>query len=483
MTENQIALAGYKIFTYQNNVDQKALENTITNDEYYQKNSFGNTADGVGIVIDNKTGGVCAFCAKSIFDVVNMKRSPGSAIKPALVFAPALESGIISPSTSILDEQKSFGNYSPQNVGGKYYGWIDATTSVEKSLNIPAIKILQTNGIEKSKRFAEKCGIRFSESDTSLAIALGGLTNGVTVLELVNSYQPFANNGEFVKAKFVRKICNLKGEVVYQNNEKVEKVMSQETAYLMTQMLISGVKKGTSSRLNVLPFEIAGKTGTVGIKGTNQNSDVWSVAYTPQKTVGVWLGNSTGEKDFMLEGSNNGGTFCTSIVRDTFKNLDINKNDRFSMPKGITKCVLDNNKLEKEHTLMLANSETPERYTKTALFNKKYAPISVAEKYSKETLCNLKCEIKSKRPNLSFETIKKATYKLYRIEEDTTKLLKTFENVTGNQAFVDKTAEEDIYYTYYVEVLQDDEKPIKSNSVKIYIKPSENTLKRVIDFW
>ena len=482
-TENEIALAGYKIFTYQVSKDQNALTSTIKNGDYYAKNSYGNIADGAGIVIDNKTGGITAFDGKSVYDIVNMKRSPGSAIKPVLVYAPALENGKISPSTMILDEKKSFGSYTPQNVGDIYYGWIDATKSVEKSLNIPAIKIMQTTGIENSKKFAEKCGIKFDKEDKSYALALGGLTKGTTIKELVNSYTPFANDGCFVEAKFIRKICDSKGKVIYKNNETKKQVMSPETAYLMTQMLISGVQKGTSSRLSVLPFEIAGKTGTVGIKGTNLNSDVWSVAYTPQKTTGVWLGNSTGEKEFMLEGSNNGGTYCTSIVRDTIKNLDIDKNKVFVRPKNIVECKIDLTKLEKEHVLMLANQETPERYVKTALFNKKYAPTIVAEKYTKESLCVISVEIKNNVPTISFNAIKNATYKLYRIEEDSQKLLKTFENVSGKQNFDDKNVCEDTTYTYFVEVLQEGEKTIKSNSIKITTKANQNQLKRIIKYW
>lgn len=483
MTENQIALAGYKIFTYQNSIDQKALENTIKNDDYYAKNSYGNIPDGAGVVIDSESGGITAFSGKSVYDIINMKRSPGSAIKPCLVYAPAIENGTISPSTMILDEKKSFGTYSPQNVGGQYYGWIDVTKSIEKSLNIPAIKIMQINGIENSKKFAEKCGITFDKNDTSLALALGGMTNGTSVFELVNSYIPFANGGNFVKAKFIRKIVDNHGKIIYENNQNKTQVMSPESAYLMTQMMISGVKNGTSARLNVLPLEVAGKTGTVGIKGTNLNSDVWSVAYTPQKILGAWLGNSTGEKEYMLEGNNNGGTYCTSIVKDTLKNLDINKNYKFIKPKGIVECKIDNNMLEKEHILMLANPETPERYTKTAIFNKKYAPTIIADKYTKESLCTLTYKIESNKPKLIFNAIKSAKYNLFRIEEDQTKLLKTFENATGEQTFVDKNFETDTNYTYFVEVLQDDEKPIKSNNVKICIASKENNFKKILSNW
>ena len=484
LNENQIALSGYKIFTYQVPEDQKALHNTITNLDYYDKNTYGNIADGAGICIDSKTGGITAFDAKSVYDVVNMKRSPGSAIKPILVYAPALETGKISPSTMILDEKKSFGNYSPKNVGNQYYGWIDATKSIEKSLNIPAISIMQVTGIENSKKMAEKAGIKFDKEDKSYAIALGGLTYGTTVKELVNSYLPFANNGQFIEAKFIRKICDKNGKIVYENDEKPSRIMSSETAYLMTEMLVSSVKKGTSSRLNKLDFEVAGKTGTVGISGTNYNSDVWSVGYTPQKIVGVWLGNSTGEKEFRLEGRNNGGTNCTSIVRDTLKNLKIDKNVKFERPNGIVECVIDTTKLEKEHTIMLADPETPERYTKNAHFNAKYAPTLYAEKYTKENLCVLLGEIKDEKPTLYFETIKNATYKIYRIEEDVRKLVKTIENCSGEQNFVDDNVNSDTSYTYYVEVLQKDEKVIKSNSVKLSTPTQQsNSFKRIFNYW
>ena len=483
LTENQIAVAGYKIFTYQVPKDQKSLSSTISNPAYYDANDFGNIPDGVGIVIDAKSGGICAFDAKSIYDVINMKRSPGSSIKPILVYAPALEYGKISPSTMILDEETNFGTYSPKNVGNQYYGWIDATKSIEKSLNIPAIKILKTTGLENSKRFAEKSGIKFDENDTSYAIALGGLTEGVTVKDLVNSYIPFANNGEFVEAKFIRKICDANGKIIYENKEQKRKAMSEETAYLMTEMLVSSVKKGTSSRLKSLPFEVAGKTGTVGIKGTNYNTDVWSIAYTPQKIVGVWLGNSTGESEFRLEGRNNGGTFCTNIVKDTMKNMEIDEDLTFERPNGIVECKLDTIKLEKDHILMLANPETPERYTITALFNQKYAPTLIAEKYIKENLCVLFGENKNGKNILKFDAISDAKYNIYRIEEDTQRQIASFENVKGSQTFEDKDIFDDTTYTYFVEVLQRDEKPIKSNSIKLIQKPKQSEFKRVLNFW
>lgn len=483
LNEREIALGGYKIFTYQEPADQQSLHNTINNDEYYHKNSFGNIADSCAVVIDNTNGGITAFDGRSVYDIANMKRSPGSSIKPILVYAPALECGKISPCTPILDEETSFADYKPQNVGAKYYGWIDATTTIEKSLNIPAIKIMQATGIETCKNVAKNCGITFDQNDNNLALALGALTNGTTVVELANTYLPFANNGKFVAAKFVKKICNKNGNVVYENQQQAKQTMSPETAYLMTNMLKSGVKKGTSSRLNGLGLNLAGKTGTVGIKGTNLNSDVWSVAYSPQKTMCVWLGNSTGQKEFMLEGKNNGGTYCTNIVRDAFANIKIAKDLDFDKPDGIVDAKLDRMNLEKNHTLMLANNLTPERYTTTAQFNQKYLPQSVAEPFEILNYVTIDGKLQNQIAVIEFKTIKTAKYKLFRIEEDTCKMLKEFSNLSGDQQFVDKNTNQDTTYIYYVECLTEEGKTIKSNSIKIKTPAKTNALKKMFDLW
>lgn len=466
LTENQIALSGYKIFTYQEPTDQKALENSVFEKDFYAKNSYGNIADGAGIVIDNKTGGITAFAGNTIYDIYSMKRSPGSAIKPILVYALALENGKISPNSMILDEKKSFGTYNPKNVGDAYYGWISATKSIEKSLNIPAIKIMQANGIENSKKFASKCGITFNPNDNNYAIALGGMTDGTTILELANSYLPFANNGNFVKAKFIKKICDKNGKITYQNSEKSTKVMSAETAYLMTDMLKSSVKKGTSSRLKDLNFEIAGKTGTVGVPNTNFNTDAWSVAYTPQKSACIWLGDGTMKKEGYLEGSNNGGTYATSMLKNVFQNIKIDKNAKFEKPNGIVECDLDLIALEKEHTLVLANPDTPERFRQTAIFNRKFAPTQIAELTTKNSVCKISVTLEKNQPKISFLSIKNAKYNLYRIEEDKKILLKKFDGNADLIEFVDKTAQEDTTYQYFVEIEFENEK-IKSNNVSI----------------
>lgn len=482
ISEKELASKGYYIFTYLDKTLQKTLTDTVNNNEFYHQNSFGNIADSTGIIIDNKTGGIVAFDGKSIYDVVNMRRSPGSSIKPILVYAPALETGTISPITPILDNQTTFDDYAPQNVGGKYYGYISATESVEKSLNIPAIKIMQINSIENSKNMARNCGIKFEKNDTNYAIALGGMTKGTTVKELVNSYIPFSNNGEYFEAQFIRKICDKNGNLIYQHTPQKQKVMSEETAYLMTNMLISGVKKGTSSRLKDLPYEVAGKTGTVGIKNSNLNSDVWSVAYTTNHTFGMWLGNSTGNKEYMLEGSNNGGTYCTSMLKNIMQQSYTKPPQNFVRPNGVVTVELDSQELENNHALLLADENTPDMFKTQAIFNKKYAPTRIAKNFSELKAIELSIKLDENVANLSFTALPQVEYKIYRIFDDEFKLVDTIKNKKGLITVKDENLEDGAFYTYYIEAYATNyannttSKRIRSNSVKVFVPEKEQNL-------
>lgn len=474
ISEKELASNGYKIFTYFTPNDQYILKNAINNENYYHKNKYGNIADSCGIILDNKTSGVTAFAGKSIYDIVNMVRSPGSSIKPILVYAPALENGIISPETPILDEETNFNGYTPHNVGNKYYGWISARKTIEKSLNVPAVKIMQYTGLEKCKNFAKKAGISFEKDDNNYALALGGFTKGLTVKLLVNSYTPFANNGKYNEAHFVRKICDKNGKLIYEHKPENKQIMSEETAYLLTDMLKSSTKTGTSSRLKDLPFDIAGKTGTVGLKGTNLNSDIWSIAYTSSKTCGVWFGNSTNEKEFILEGCNNGGTYPTSLIKEVFENLSKTNNfEKFIKPDNVEEIEIDSIELENNHILKLADMYSPEIFKEKALFNSKYKPTLIGESFNELSIVKLNVKLNQNKTHLKFNALPQCEYKIFRIEEDTVKLLDTIKNKKGEINFIDDSIEMDTSYEYFIEVNVKNfanafNKKIKSNSVKVF---------------
>ena len=187
----------------------------------------------------------------------------------------------------------------------------------------------------------------------------------------------------------------------------------------------------------------------------------------------------------MLEGRNNGGTFCTSMLKNIFENTATNKQLKFEKPKGIVEVVLDKNSLEKNHSLLLANPETPDRYTTTASFNKKYMPTNYAEKFEIDNICKITVDLENFNPKIKFNAIKNAKYKLYRIEEDNRKLIQEFENISGETEHIDKTSKSDTTYIYYMEItLKGEEKVIKSNSEKITTPARERgTIKKLFDLW
>ncbi len=382
INEHQLALGNYKIYTYLDVNKQKELFDTMNNSEYYHVNSHGNVADGLGVIVNNKTGGIEAIAGNSKYDLTDLKRQPGSAIKPILVYAPALDNGLISNCTQILDDKINIDGYSPQNVGGTYHGYVSIKDSVADSLNIPAVKTMQYVGIDKCKQFAQNCGINFNDKDNGYALALGGFTDGITLPQLVGSYLPFSNGGKYIPAKFIRKITTKNDITIYQKDEVGKQVMGSDTAFLSTDLLLTGVKEGTSKKLSTLPYQVAGKTGTVAVKGTNLNTDAISVAYTSEHTVGVILCNYSYNPEYHLEGKNNGGTYATALIKETMEKLYANhKPQDFVVPDTVTQLNIDSNELLDNHVIKLASSNCPEKYCTKEYFATRFAPTAVSTNF------------------------------------------------------------------------------------------------------
>ena len=451
LTEKEMKMLGVKIYTYLDPNLQNDVINAVNNSAYYHKNKYGNIADSCAVIIDNQTGGINAFYGKCDYNLYSLKRQPGSAIKPILVYAPALEKGL-NPNSVILDEHIDYNGYSPKNVGGIYHGYVTTTEAIEQSLNIPAVKVLKDVGIDNAKRFVKNCGLDLSNEGDNYALALGGFKYGTNLIDLTNTYLPFSQKGNFVKASFIKEIKSING-TLYKNTESKTKIMSEESAYLMTKMLISGVNKGTSMRLNKLPFVVAGKTGTVGIPNTNLNTDVYSIAYTDNKTCGVWLGNTTNKTEFNLEGSNNGGTYCTSMLKEIISDTNKENNPTHfnSKPNGIEVVNIDEVALENEHKLMLAGENTPPVYRKQIEINKKFNNLPVSTTYTNPKPTEFTIKIKNNKPEITFNAQKYLIYKIFRVEEDQTKCLETYKNKKGEITFIDNLAETDTFYDYYIE--------------------------------
>jgi penicillin-binding protein 1A len=221
---------------------------------------------------------------------IQSRRQPGSAFKP-IIYAAALDKGftaateIIDAPIVFKDESNDF-TWKPKNYGKKFYGPTLLREALAQSRNVVTIKILQEIGIDYCIDYARKLGIE-SELARDLSIALG--SSGVSLLELVNAYAVFANQGYLVEPAFITKIEDRFGNILEEMNPSRERVLDKSTAYIMTSLLESVVKEGTGQRVKALNRPIAGKTGT-----TNDLQDAWFVGYTPRFISGVWVGYDNG---------------------------------------------------------------------------------------------------------------------------------------------------------------------------------------------
>lgn len=214
------------------------------------------------------------------------RRQPGSAFKP-IIYAAALDKGYTA-ATEILDTPIVFKDterdftWKPKNYEDKFFGRTLLRSALEQSHNIVTIKILQDIGVDYAIQYASKLGIT-SKLSRDLSIALG--SSGVSLLEIVNVYSVFANAGNRVAPIFITKIVDREGLVLEENLPTRERVISESTAYIMTNLLEGVVKSGTGRRVRALKRPVAGKTGT-----TNNLFDAWFVGYTPNYVTGTWVG-------------------------------------------------------------------------------------------------------------------------------------------------------------------------------------------------
>ncbi len=266
---------------------------------------------------------------------VQSRRQPGSAFKP-LIYAAALDNGY-TPATVIIDspivfedEQRDF-KWKPENYGRTFYGPTLLRTALSKSKNVITVKIVQDIGIDTVINYARKLGIH-SEMPRDLSISLG--SSGVSLLEIVNAYSVFTNQGYFVEPVFITRIMDRDGNELEQVRLQREKVIDQTTAYLMTNLLEEVVKSGTGRRVKALNRPVAGKTGT-----TNNLFDAWFVGYTPEYITGVWVGF---DEEASLGVGETGSRTASPIWLGFMQRLLAGKPERvFPVPEGVVFSKID----------------------------------------------------------------------------------------------------------------------------------------------
>lgn len=296
--KTKVATGGYHFYTTIDKDLYEAINKAATKGLRFHTRTYKGikSHEQLGaVIIENKTGAVLAFVpGTSPFErnqknhALDVTRQPGSSIKPLLVYGPALEEDIISPNSLIVDEKipKSDGSGYYRNAGGTYRGPVTATQALKFSYNIPAIKTFNSLGHKKGFDYLRKLGLPPHPHDGEAA-AIGGATNGYTVVKMTAAFSTFGNEGKYNKPYMISKITDANGKVIWEHKVEPKQVFSPQTAYQITRMLREVVNGGTASYIGsrIKDYNLVGKTGT-----TSKDRDQWFIGYTPDITLGVWGG-------------------------------------------------------------------------------------------------------------------------------------------------------------------------------------------------
>ena len=366
ITMNRLLNDGYRIYTGMDRDAEVLCEDLFRRDECFPQVN-GESAQGAICLIDAHTGYISALVggrdegvALGFNRAVRIHRQPGSVIKPILVYAPALEAGYTA-ADMLLDESATFGDYAPSDASRRYRGWVTMREAVTRSLNIPAVELFDQLGIGRCKSFARQLGIPFDKNDTRLALALGGFTYGVSPQELCAAYAAFADGGVYRTPTLIRRIEDREGHTVYESHPFARRVMSEGTAFILTNMLESVVQEGTAKALKDLPLQVAAKTGTVGDE--NGNRDVWLAAYTAEHAAVIWMGFDENSGGKVLPPDSGGGGYPAALMKEVLTGLYRDgAAPVFQQPASVVRVRLDGYTMDTQHETVLATAYTPDAY-------------------------------------------------------------------------------------------------------------------------
>lgn len=315
LKEEDVMNRGLKIYTTLNQNYQGQLQDKFEQSWLFpQSAADGTQVQGASVVMDPTTGAVRAVIGgrgKHVFRGYNratqMKRQPGSSIKPLAVYSPALQNGYHYDS-ELSNKLQKFGknNYEPRNVDNQYSDKIPMYQALAQSKNVPAVWLLDKIGVNKGVQSVENFGIKVPKDDQNLALALGGLSSGVSPLQMARAYSAFANKGNLPNnSYFITKITDASGKVLAENNNTgTHRIISANTAKEMTTMMLGVFQNGTAQSAQPNGFRVAGKTGSTEVPNSYGfgTKDQWIVGYTPDIVMATWVGFDRTNQDHYMHG-------------------------------------------------------------------------------------------------------------------------------------------------------------------------------------
>lgn len=344
--EGMLYKGGWKIYTAMDKQMQDSMVAAFANPKNFPKDGAKRPVEAAMIVLDPKTGGIAGmmggrnYVPKGYNLAVDATRQPGSSFKPLVAYAPALDTDdSLNIYSRLSNQYQEFNGYKPRNYNGKYSESISMIDALKQSLNVPPVWLLNDIGIGTGLEYVQKFGIELHPEDRNLAIALGGLTTGVSPLKMAQAYSTFDNGGVMSEAHAIVRIEEPTIGFKETVQLKQTPVLKPKTAWEMHTMLRAAVESGVGKGAR-MSRPVAGKTGTTqsGISDSSKdNKDIWFVGYTPEYVSAVWMGFDKEDKQHMLHNSSDiPAKLFKTVFTDGLKGKPVVE---FTRPDGVSEEV------------------------------------------------------------------------------------------------------------------------------------------------
>ena len=346
--QNYLYFSGFKVYSTQDNKIQEIMEKEFQKGRYIMNSTkdSDSTTQAAMVIIEPVSGYVIGCTgglgekttSRSYNRATQAKRQTGSAGKPIAVLAPALIKKIITPASIYVDEETTFddgkpGGYTPTDYNG-FQGKMSVRRAVESSQNVPFVKIMEQVKPSESIKFMRTVGITsLTDVDDNLNLALGGLDKGISPLEMAGAYNTISNDGEYVEPTFYSKIEKSDGSLLFESEQKRQKVFSKQVAFLLKSLLKQPVEgnNGTAVYCKIPNIDVAAKTGT-----TNENYDRWLCGFTNYYTAVTWYGYDMNER-ITYSGNNPAGVIWSQVMKEVHNGLSASE---FEKPEGISELAV-----------------------------------------------------------------------------------------------------------------------------------------------
>ena len=400
LSQDIMFTGGLKIHTTLDIKIQEAMESAYQDESNFMESKTGDQVESGMAVIRPRTGEICGLVGGRVYGArrgfsraSTMQRQPGSTIKPLVSYGPAVELGY-GPGT-IIDDSPLTGSYSPNNADRAFLGRITMRHALRLSRNVCAVKMLQTIGTQKGWQFAIDLGLPLEESDAyNSAMALGGVARGVAPLDMAGAFAAFANSGVYTKPYCVAKILDAHDNVIYIAEPLQRRVFSEQTAWLMTDMLMSAVSNGTGGNARLKDWPTAGKTGTVELPsarddpdyaGKSGTKDIWFAGYTPELAAAVWMGydnkrDADGNIQYMgrVFGGGAPAQLWKAVMTLCHEGLEVKQ---FPKPNGLVSVTID------IKSGKLPGDLTPSEFYGSEVFDAKHVPTEKSDIWEVVEIC------------------------------------------------------------------------------------------------